>query len=78
MMHRKNNHTEYVSACSHALNGSCHFGSKKCWFLHDDVSTTNTNEKTGKLDKSDKEVMEKMFDMMEKFSEQIFHLENII
>jgi hypothetical protein len=78
MLHRKNKHTETVRACSHAMNGSCHFGSNKCWFLHEDLSTINTNEKSEKLDKSDKEVMEKMFDMMEKFSERIVQLENII
>ena len=77
-MHRKSKHSENVSACSHAMNGKCHFGSKKCWFLHDDLSSINTNENTEKGDKCDKEVMEKMFNMMEKFSERIVHLQNII
>ena len=77
-MKRKSKHSENVSACSHAMNGKCHFGSKKCWFLHDDLSSINTNENTEKGDKCDKEVMEKMFNMMEKFSEHIVHLENII
>ena len=35
MTHKKNEHMQMVARCSKEQNG-CTFGSKKCWFLHND------------------------------------------
>ena len=30
--------------CKNALNGTCHFGAKNCWFNHDDNEVLFINE----------------------------------
>ena len=78
MKHRKVDHEHAVSMCNHALNGTCHFGSENCWFRHNDSKLKNTNEKDEKNIDNNQEVLEKLFEMMEKFSDRIVHIESIL
>ena len=66
MKHRKVEHENSVSMCNHAINGICHFGSENCWFRHNDKKSTNQNEKDKKHLGNNQEVIEKLFEMMDK------------
>ena len=65
--HRKNTHLESVQTCSNMMSGFCKYGADKCWFKH------VNNDKNDKKEKEDgnEEVIEKIFEMMEKFTQQI-------
>ena len=80
MKHRKTKHLEYVSTCSYALNGMCHFSGKNCWFVHEDEEMEkNKYEKSKDLKhiiNSDNGVSEKIINMMEKFTKRMIDLEN--
>ena len=65
MLHKKSEHTTTVKKCT---NMSCWYGDMKCWFLHD--------LKTDDEEKKDQQITEKMFNMMEKFTERLIALEN--
>jgi hypothetical protein len=58
-----------VQQCKHEQNNSCPYGAGKCWFLH---SLPTNNE----VKNVNQEVIEKIFNMMEKFTERILNLEN--
>ena len=58
----------YASYIKKCINMSCWYGDKKCWFLHD-LKTDNEEIK-------DQHITEKMFNMMEKFTERLIALEN--
>ena len=66
--HKKNEHRASVKACKNAVNETCRFGEKNCWFLHDNEILL---EKT-----QNQSVTDKLFSMMEKFTSKIMILEN--
>ena len=45
MVHRKNNHTNFVGKCNNFLQNNCKFEDQFCWFLHDEATMeTETSE----------------------------------
>ena len=52
------------------ISGFCKYGSEKCWFKHD---KNDNNEKQN----DNEEVIEKIFQMMEKFTQQIVDIKEI-
>ena len=67
--HKKNEHATSVQQCKHEKNNSCPYGPQKCWYLH---SLTKNNE----VNNVNQEVIEKIFNMMEQFTDRILNLEN--
>ena len=91
MHHRKEDHRESVPLCKKGTYGTCWFGPKKCWFTHAEKQTLNANESEEKtedeIDNPNKEkekiiynqeVIEKLFGMVEKITERIVIMENVI
>ena len=70
MKHRKIEHTDYVSTCSKSKSNSCHFGAEKCWYKHQ--QRKNIEE----VYNENPEIITRMFDMMEKFTERFEFIEN--
>ena len=74
MHHKKAKHRNFVPCCRNNLQGTCWFDETKCWFTHDDTKESdkseNDKEKTEK-----KEIMEKIFNMMETFTKRIMKIE---
>ena len=85
--HRKQHHVELVQSCRQYRLGTCKYASDKCWFRHSDTTESITNkneenvnegEKSEQIIKYNQEVIEKLFNMMEKMTERIVQMENII
>ena len=76
LRHRKDKHRNQVQMCKNEKNGTCIFGGLNCWFIHDDKKAADEGEQN--LLKEHKEVMEKVFGMMEKMTERILLLEKSI
>ena len=64
MQHKKSEHSEFVQMFTNA--NSCPY--QNCWFLHE-----HTEQNTDK-----QELTEKILSMMEKFTQRIVNLENLI
>ena len=67
MQHKKSEHLTTVKACKNASSKTCWYGDIKCWFRHD----LNTDDE----DIKNQNITEKMFHMMEKFTERLIALE---
>ena len=85
--HRKQHHVELVQSCRQYRSGTCKYGRDKCWFRHCDTEESiknknkenmNEAEKSEQIIEYNQEVIEKLFNMMEKMSERIVQMENII
>ena len=70
MKHRKTQHPNNISICKTNNNGACNFGKEKCWFKHVDKET-----EVDEID-DNKEMITRLFDMMEKFAERFELIEN--
>ena len=70
MNHNKDQHTDTVPFCRQFDN--CMFGAR-CWYKHD-----LENVKNGEMNNSNtnNELIKKLIDMMEKFSNRIVNIEN--
>ena len=75
-----------MQKCKNANNGVCIFGNEKCWFIHDNNMKSNENmnnenyENTNNIKDKDNtnienDVIKKMMNMMETFTERILRLE---
>ena len=53
------------------INGSCHFGEGKCWFKHE-----GEKHEMEEIFNENPEIITKIFDMMEKFTERFEFIEN--
>ena len=71
-IHRKQNHTALVTPCLKAQSDNCKYGDELCWFSHDDRNQSDNAETTAK-DKD--EVIQRIFEIMEKMTERIAELE---
>ena len=69
LKHKKIEHVTSVEECKNGKSNSCKYGDQNCWYRHN--SQTNSKENN-----VNQEVIEKLFNMMEKFTERIFNLEN--
>ena len=67
--HKKIEHVTSVQQCKHEKNNSCPYGTQKCWYLH---SLPKNNE----VYNVNQEIIEKIENMMERFTERILNLEN--
>ena len=74
MIHRKKLHIEIVPQCS--KEESCQFGNLKCWYIHSIEDGIGENYDTQNNPKND-DLLEKLFDMVEKLQERILTLEII-
>ena len=61
-------------AHAHARTNTCKYGSERCWFHHGDLIDT-TKDKNSK--NVNEELIEKIFQMMEKFTQQIVNMKEI-
>ena len=68
---RKEEHPQFVPNCRKETNGTCQFGAHNCWFKH--IEIENSNEHTN-IDKN-QELIGKLFNMVEKFTQRILELE---
>lgn len=76
MHHRKLEHAQSVPHCKKANSGTCWFGARNCWFLHEaDTSIQNGNKENLNGNNYNEEVIQKIFDMMETFTTRIVQLE---
>ena len=80
MHHRRKEHAKNVPFCKNALKGTCHFGVNNCWFNHDENEISNQNQNQSRENQNDmnQEVIGKLFEMMEKFTQRIVQIENVI
>ena len=78
MQHSKQHHLETVLTCRDAFSGTCQFGRVKCLFNHDETDSSNAkrNTENANNDNVNQEVLDKMFNMMENFTQWIMELEN--
>ena len=74
MYHKKAKHKNYVPECRNNLQGTCWFDEKNCWFIHDNTKESDNSE-NDKEKTENKEIMEKMFNMMETFTKRIMKIE---
>ena len=76
MHHKKEYHPESVPECKNFKNGTCRFENNKCWYQHDKDSAYKQIE-TNSIQTNDnnKDIIKRLFDMMEVFSEKIKILE---
>ena len=66
-------HQESVQTCRNLISNICKYGSEKCWFNHGDrIDTTEDENKIVNV-----EVIEKIFQMMEKFTQQIVNMKEM-
>ena len=68
MKHRKLEHNEFVEVCRYNKDNFCRFKDEECWFKHSDIESLNKST----------DIVQKLFTMMEKFSERVQFLENQI
>ena len=52
------------------------YGSENCWFKHGDSANDDKNDNNEKLN-GNEEVIEKIFQMMEKFTKQIMEIKEV-
>ena len=62
-------HLNSVPQCKNQIDDKCRYGYQRCWFRHENHHNTEEND-----DK--KEVIEKVLNMMETFTERLVNLEN--
>ena len=67
--HKKIDHIISVQQCKNETRNSCKYGAKKCWYRHKSQTSNEENN-------FHEDVIEKLFNMMEKFTERILSLEN--
>ena len=67
MHHRKQDHRQFISKCRDHVNGSCRRESSVCWYIHEDSNVSPDNEPS--------DMMTRLFEMMEKFTERMEQIE---
>ena len=71
MHHRKEDHIKNVPICIDSVNGICRFGTGNCWYNHNEMKMINQNQNTQNSIFQNQAVIEKLFDMMEKFTQHV-------
>ena len=72
MEHRKSMHADHISECRDNKNGWCRFSDEDCWYNHRETSFYKDFENATN---KNPEMIEKLFNMMEKYAERIEALE---
>ena len=85
MYHRKTEHSETVPICKHEITGSCQYGFQNCWFNHNKAQidenesiNENINENNFMKNNQNNEIMQKLVEMVEKYTQRIVQLENML
>ena len=60
------------------MTGKCIFGKDNCWFLHDKKEVLIEADNTEKMIQYNQDVFDKLFNMMEKITERIVLMENVL
>ena len=68
LRHRKQEHATLVPACRNHKNGEWQYSEYYCWFIHNEIKVRKAEEKD--------EIIQNMFNFMEKITERISDLEN--
>jgi hypothetical protein len=68
MKHRRNDHSDIVPECRDYVNNCCRFQKETCWFKH--------GERIENQEIKSPDMVERLFDMMEKFSERMEMMES--
>ena len=76
MYHKKKSHRNKIKPCKNNILGTCWFGESNCWFEHE--TEENDNIKTNGISNTNEEVIAKMFNLMETFTNRIMKLEETI
>ena len=71
LSHRKKDHGHKVPKCKNQNNGKCIYSNKTCWFNHYANETIDENQAKDKEIEENKEVIQKIFKMMEHFTDEI-------
>ena len=74
LMYHKRKHKNQVPLCKKNMNGTCWFGNNNCWFIHEEVNKSEQMRKNEEFTK-DKDIVEKIFNMMETFTKRITEIE---
>ena len=74
MHHNKKKHKNKVPLCKKSIHGTCLFGNDNCWFIHQEVDDGEKITKDDEITK-DKEMVAKIFDMMEAFTKRLIEIE---
>ena len=78
MKHRKIEHSLLVPLCRDKIKGSCMYSDETCWFVHDSENVMPEEDKNEKVINYNQEVFDKLFGMIEKITERIIMMENVI
>ena len=85
MNHRKAKHSESMPICKYEITGSCQYGFQNCWFNHNKAQidenesiNENINEKNFMKNNQNNEIMQKLVEMVEKYTQRIVQLENML
>ena len=76
MKHRKEEHSQNISICKDDNIGYCSYGNTNCWFNHKETNQSKNNGNGNENENS--EVIQKLFEMMETFSNRLVQIENIV
>ena len=76
LTHKKQNHKQLVPSCNNFKQGACKFTDSECWFNHSNISEVNNHSEVMEI-KETKEMIHNIFDMMEKFTEQMTKLKQL-
>ena len=71
LRHRKKQHSHHVQKCKHENYGKCIFGSRYCWFIHENHESEIIDESI----KDNSGVLQKVFGMLEVMTERIIKIE---
>jgi DNA repair exonuclease SbcCD ATPase subunit len=77
LTHRKKYHIQFVPPCRNLPNGECNYTNKNCWFNHKENLMINENENNENEIEGNREVIQKIFEMMENFTKEITQLKEI-
>ena len=74
MKHKKEQHIEIIPICKYSKNGCCMFRPINCWFNHKNIHETQKNHFNNDMENN--EMIRKLFDMMEQFTNRLVKIEN--
>ena len=75
LKHRKNQHSFEVMKCRNQKDGKCTFGSKYCWFIHDNHKDLLENDHSKEEQST---VIQKVFGRLEKLTKRIMEMEQTL
>ena len=77
LTHRIQYHRQIVPPCRNLQNGKCPYTNENCWFNHNGNEIMNENENNDAEIEENKEVIQKIFQMMENFTKEIMKMKEI-